>query len=93
MGIKDWHRIRHRWAAVVIAIIVMVGDTLLVFSILNQEIDWQNSSHLVLVLAVSPVLSATAITIFMIVGAFRVQPVAPQFPAKLFVQLISKDSS
>lgn len=67
----DRHRIRIRWAAIGVAIIVILAIGAVEFYILKCLTKLQELGDLGVLLAISPILSITVIVTFILIGSFK----------------------
>lgn len=72
LGQLERHNLWHRWIALALAVIIIIGLAQLehhILHLMREEWFWKND--LAGLLAVSPIIAITAIVVFLLLGAFR----------------------
>ncbi len=67
----DKHHIRLRRFAVFIAIVIILATCWLELEILDRLDGWKEIGNFVALLGIAPIVSITAIVIFILIGAFK----------------------
>lgn len=66
-------RIYHRWIVLGVALLSIVGLGCLEYVLVNQLLKWNltGADTPLVVLAISPIVAATTVVVFLLLGAFR----------------------
>lgn len=67
----DKHHIRLRWAAIHVAILVILATGILEVYILLHLTSWQKLGDFVVLLAIAPIISVTVVVTFILIGSFK----------------------